>query len=357
VCQGTAYAIEELQAPSDPSVYQWLEDGTPISGATNAAFTVPSNKPVGKYQYVRQSKKSEGGCDWVSSNAYTVEVITCGDVAGTATAGSVGSFQDPRDSKVYKIVKMADGKVWFAENLNYQEGLTFNQQANQANGVPYESNANGVPAIGSFWCPSVSGATLSSDKNTCNVYGALYTWETAMSADGKGEWNEPAEGNYFATGVPTIDQAKVNNAKGSGRGICPTGWHIPTDFEWATLLDAVDGANTTYTLQEDTGYWGENASVKIKSASTYLGGDTGNGAWADNDHRGDNSSGFGAVPAGTRNYSGAQFNYRGSTVYYWSSSVGSSALAWNRQFLYNYAQVYRNLNLRSNGFSVRCVRD
>jgi uncharacterized protein (TIGR02145 family) len=63
------------------------------------------------------------------------------------------------------------------------------------------------------------------------------------------------------------------------------------------------------------------------------------------------------VPAGNRNYNGAQFNNRGTNVRYWSSSVGSSANAWYRGFDYNTAQVNRNLNNRSNGFAVRCVRE
>jgi uncharacterized protein (TIGR02145 family) len=68
-------------------------------------------------------------------------------------------------------------------------------------------------------------------------------------------------------------------------------------------------------------------------------------------------TGFGAVPAGYRNYNGLQFNNRGLSVHYWSSSVGSSSYAWYRDFNYNNAQVNRNLNYRSNGLSVRCVRE
>jgi uncharacterized protein (TIGR02145 family) len=123
------------------------------------------------------------------------------------------------------------------------------------------------------------------------------------------------------------------------------------------LLDAVDGAAATYVNQEATGWWGEDAGVKMKSASTYMGGDPGNGAWTDHDNRGTNESGFGAVPAGSRYTNGAQFYNRGTGAVYWSSSVGSSSAAWHRQFYYNNAQVHRYLNNRSNGFSVRCVRD
>jgi uncharacterized protein (TIGR02145 family) len=122
-------------------------------------------------------------------------------------------------------------------------------------------------------------------------------------------------------------------------------------------LDAVDSGNMTYTLQEGVGWNGVNAGVKMKSASTYMGGDTGNGAWADHDNRGDNAAGFGAVPAGYRNNNGAQFYNRGLYAIYWSSAAGSSNGAWYRNFNYGNAQVERNLNNRSNGFSVRCVRE
>ena len=137
------------------------------------------------------------------------------------------------------------------------------------------------------------------------------------------------------------------------------GWHVPTDLEWAELLDKVEG-NTTFTAdQTGTGWWGSDAGKKMKSAGTFTttGSDPGDGTWLDHGNRGTNDTGFGAVPAGYRYYNGAQFYYLGLTAVYWSSSVESSSNAWYRQFDSSLAQVYRNLRLRSLGFSVRCVRD
>jgi uncharacterized protein (TIGR02145 family) len=359
VCEGTTYEIREIQAPSDPSAYQWMEDGQEISGAVTAGYTVPGSKGVGKYTYVRRSKKE--GCDWVSSNQYTVEVISCTSLDGNSAIGAKGSFQDPRDGKVYKTVKMPDGKIWFAENLNYQSGLTFNTKSEEANGVALTSIADGVPAIGSFWCPTVSGATLSADKNTCNVYGALYTWETAMSTDGKGNWDESTVSSYY-NNVGTPAEVSIGPQV---RGICPNGWHLPSDLEWATMLDAVDGSNT-FTSQIGSSLNGkdgpagsenEGPGVKMKSAATFSGPDLGNGAWIDSNYRGTDATGFCAVPAGRVNAYLRIFQMRGQRANFWSSSVTSHEAAIDIIFDNGTAQTSRWSFTRAFAMNVRCLKD
>jgi uncharacterized protein (TIGR02145 family) len=131
---------------------------------------------------------------------------------------------------------------------------------------------------------------------------------------------------------------------------------VPTDYEWANLLDLVDGSSD-FTTQTGTGWGGTNAGIKLKSASTYVGTDPGDGSWSDNANRGTDDYGFGAVPAGWRHLDGTQFYNRGLSAVYWSSSVGSSTHAWYRALDYNNAQVGRTLGYRSYGFSVRCVKD
>jgi uncharacterized protein (TIGR02145 family) len=363
MCKDTpgGYNIVSLQDPSDPSSYEWWEDGKPISGATAAVYTVPSDKAEGKYTYIRRSKKE--GCDWASSNAYTVEVLTCGSITVGAPNGTKGTFKDERDQKVYKTVKMPDGKVWMAENLNYQSGLTFNQQVDQAKGQQYVSTENGVPAIGSFWCPAVSGATLSADKNTCNVYGALYTWETAMTPNGKlteGQaWNESSvSGRYHdASTTPAASQSDPKV-----QGICPAGWHLPTDYEWANLLNTVDPACGSYTAIVGVGPIGTDvppngAAVQMKSASTYMGVDPGNGEWLNHDNRGTDVLGFGVLPAGRRHYNGASFALRGSGTRPWTSNAARSTEAWVWTFAATNASPLRECWLRSAGEAVRCLAD
>jgi uncharacterized protein (TIGR02145 family) len=361
VNRGTEYVIASMVDASGASTYQWIENGQVISGATATAYTVPAGKPAGVYRYIRQAK-SEDCLEWQSSNEFTVSVV------GPAATATLAPYIDPRDGKMYQTVKMPDNKIWFAQDLNYTKGLYYNATANLANGAPFISYANGAPAIGSYWCPTKEGSVASGGEAACNLYGAFYTWETAMMLDGKYAddtktsitWSEPwVSGNYFASGTaPSATIANVNNARG-GRGICPPGWHVPTDREWAQLLDAVEG-NTTFTVnQTGTGAWGTNAGQKLKSADTYTGTDPGDGSWQyySAAATGTNTTGFGMLSAGQRSPTGGTFRLRGTRHYYWTSSAGNDANAWFQEFRHDEARVFRAYERRSHGFSVRCVRN
>jgi uncharacterized protein (TIGR02145 family) len=308
VCYGSEYTIADAVSASTGSEYRWVENGNVLSGTNQATYDVPGTKPVGVYTYVRQSKSSE--CpDWQSSNEFTVTVFACSFTAGTTT-GATATFTDPRDGKRYKTVRMPDGKIWFAQNLNYTKDLTFNKYANEANGKRYMSVANGVQAIGSYWCPAAPASIYSGDENTCNLVGALYTWETAMMVDGKyaddsrtsSAWDESWVAPYYYTsGAPsTTPNADKNNARGEttikdgGRGICPKGWHVPTVLDWAQMLDKVDGdgTNDQFTLNYE---WSTNndAGAKLKTAATYTTiPDPWNGSWPQASINGLDSYGF-----------------------------------------------------------------
>jgi uncharacterized protein (TIGR02145 family) len=310
-----------------------------------------------------------------AATAFAQTAGVSGDTTTTGTAvasGATATFTDPRDGKVYKTVVMPDSRTWFAQNLNYTKGLTFNAYSYEANGNQFISTDNGIPAIGSYWCPLVYVGG-GKDQTACHTYGALYTWETAMMMDGKysdetkmsNAWNESwVSSYYFASGAPgTAPSADKNNARGGtevkdgGRGICPAGWHVPTDREWAQLFDAVEG-NTTFTASQiGTGWWGTDAGKKLKSSGTYIGVERGDGRWADHAHRGADEYGFCALPAGYRRSNGSMFVTRGLAVAYWSSSVSRPGYAWCRNLNSSTAQVYRVNNARSYGFSVRCVKD
>jgi uncharacterized protein (TIGR02145 family) len=275
---------------------------------------------------------------------------------------------------------MPDGKTWFAQNLNYTQGLTYNAYASEANGKAFTTTANGVPAIGSYWCPPKTGSVVSGDEAACNVYGALYTWETAMMLDGKyadetktsNAWEESwVSGNYYSSGAPGLTaNADVNNArggtavKGGGRGICPMGWHIPTTRECAQLLDKVegDGTGTTFTVsQTGNGLWGTDAGIKLKSSKVLSNPNADNapsdGSWIDHANHGIDEYGFGIVPSGLRSNTGDNFRWRGYYGYMWTSTTTMSTLSIEYYGRYEEARMTRSNDRRSFGFGVRCTRD
>ncbi len=183
-------------------------------------------------------------------------------------------------------------------------------------------------------------------------YGLLYNWCAVMDTANPN--------NYMEVPTPSTGNNEYFNFTPSGnhRGICPEGWHVPTDAEWSAMEAVVNGSDVSST----TGYRGTHAgklSTGCDWTSSTAAGAPGNHSYADR-----NSSGFAAVPAG---YFGGSFHDAGSEAYFWSSSQNysagnqyPSAVAWYRYLTYNGAGVYRNYEGdvdKYYGRSVRCVRD
>ena len=128
------------------------------------------------------------------------------------------------------------------------------------------------------------------------------------------------------------------------QGICPTGWHLPTDFEWCTLEQVVDPTiSCSY-----TGLRGVDGGGKMKTTGTI---EDGSGLWYSPNTGATNSSGFSALPNG---YS--SFFLLGYANSFWSSSVYYPD-AWIRGLGYDNAKVYRALRDKTYGLGVRCLRD
>ena len=155
----------------------------------------------------------------------------------------------------------------------------------------------------------------------CAIYGGLYQWDELM--------------NYSTS----------SNANPSGRqGICPTGWHVPSDAEFCqmeTFLDAtVNCANT--------GWIGTDVGGKLK--------ETGTSHWTSPNIGATNVSGFTALPGGL-SYFGGGFISLSTYATFWSAAESSSSAAWFRYLYYTVTQVNRDYNDKPYGFSGRCVRD
>jgi uncharacterized protein (TIGR02145 family) len=370
VCTGTPYTIASTVNASSASTYQWLENGRVITNATALTYTVPVNTPEGVYSYIRQAKSADCS-EWQSSNEFTLTVFACSFTAGTAT-GATATFTDPRDGKQYKTVVMPDGRTWFAQNLNYTKGLTFNMYSNEANGKQFITPGKATVAIGSYWCPGIAGSTYSGDQNMCNIYGAIYTWETVMMVDGKyadeskmsSAWDESwVSPYYFNSGMPYSNADKNNgrgsaHAKGGGRGICPMGWHIPTAFEWANLLDVIEG-NNIFAVNIITGmYVGTVVGQKLKSVDTKDDASKIDlAAWLKPTTPGTDDYQFRVVPAGNRGSSGEIFHVLGMNAQFHSSTSPYDGAVTHIDMERNHPGAIIQNNTRASGYTSRCIMD
>jgi uncharacterized protein (TIGR02145 family) len=168
--------------------------------------------------------------------------------------------------------------------------------------------------------------------------------DTIANVTTDAQWKVLGSGAYCAyenlvSNVTTYGNLYNWHALSDSRGLCPGGWHVPSESEWE-LMGAFLGGNSV-------------AGGKLKSKGTL---EEATGLWYAPNTEATNSSGFTAVPGGYRiNY--GTFYSLGNVAYFWSSSDTASVNAWNFILDANNGELNRNFNLKTNGFSVRCCKD
>lgn len=160
-----------------------------------------------------------------------------------------GEFTDERDGQVYKTIDVGN-YTWFAQNLNleYNDG---------------EGNS----------CPG-------SDPDSCAKYGRMYTWAAAMDTAG-----------VYSTQALECGAGKVCWLIDPVQGVCPEGWHLPSNAEWRLLVEAAGGEST--------------AAVALKSTKGWV--------WNSSNTSGTDDLGFSAIPNGPGEYG-----------YFWSGTENSN---------------------------------
>ena len=129
-----------------------------------------------------------------------------------------------------------------------------------------------------------------------------------------------------------------NYAVKDSRGLCPMGWHVPTIMEWTTLQNHLGGEMVA---------GGALKSTDIQPTP---------GGWNSPNRGATNSSGFTALPGGRRVNQG-YFTDRSNLGYWWSSSASSEFYAWFWNLYWDGSYFYYRSDLRTNGFSVRCLKN
>ena len=206
-----------------------------------------------------------------------------------------GTMTDSRDGQVYRTVDIG-GQTWMAENLNYA------------------SSAKTPGLLGKSWC-------FDNDSEKCAVTGHLYTWAAAIDS---------ATLYNGGKGV-NCGEGKTCRLPSKVRRLCPNGWHLPDTTEWNTLFTKVGGRN--------------NAGKVLRSRT----------GWNDCED-GTDDYGFSVLPDGGRYYDGL-YDFAGSAASIWSTSQDGEMYAYIMDLSLCSKNVYLNISRKTNGHSVRCVKD
>lgn len=211
----------------------------------------------------------------------------------------MGSLYDDRDGKTYKTVKIGE-QEWMAENLNYDV-------------QNYESSYRS-------WC-------YDGEVDNCQKYGRLYRWSVVIDSLTLANDSAITCGcRKSGEGICTIPY--------KWKGICPNGWHIPTQNEWGDLVKFVGGSDI--------------AGKKLKSSEGWvsLGGINGTDEFC-----------FAGSPAGYRSGSAS---YSNDYMYFWTADQYESGST-NAYAMYGFYKsnifysCYESTCVKA--FPIRCIKD
>ena len=266
--------------PADTSSYLNVNVGNVGIGTTDPQEKLDVNGNVKTNHLVLTDTN---GVVWNFSAGPFGEQISTPQYPGDMNCGT--SMVDERDGQVYPIVQIGI-QCWLAKNMNIGDRIDGSENQTD-NGTIEKYCYNNV-------------------EDSCDIYGGLYQWDEAM---------------------------QYSNDEGV-QGICPTGWHVPSEYDWNILIGYLGG--------EDI------AGGKLKEADTIH--------WDPPNVGATNESGFTALPGGIRLYNGGFVNL-GYDACFWSSMEINGSHAWRRHLYYNHDEVTRYGYDKTLGFSARCLKD
>jgi uncharacterized protein (TIGR02145 family) len=234
--------------------------------------------------------------DCCGSSKYTLATHFCYD--NSKVGSKCGTRTEIFDPDLYECRE--GSKIYLKTPVNYEgenyEAVLIGTQTWMAKNLNY--NASGSRCYGDN-----SGGDI---QDRCSTYGRLYDWSTAMNG------------------------AAGSTANPSGvRGVCPVGWHLPSDSEWDALMTAIGGSNS--------------AGTKLKAASGWY-----------NNGNGTDDYGFSALPGGFGITD--VFDYVNNYGHWWSATDIFN-MAYYRFMNYNTSRVIASNNGHTYFYSVRCVKD
>ncbi len=244
-----------------------------------------------------------------SGTSYTLN-FCLGAATGSYSAGTTicegsacqpcGTYTMNYGGVTYTTVAVGT-QCWMGQNLNYGTLLATGGTAATNNGIVEK------------YCPLAHGSVAATalSESDCTTWGALYTWSEAMGY-----------------------QASECNS-GKCQGICPAGWHIPTDAELGVLETYLTDSGQTCSQTRSNAEGCSTAGTKLKSGGT---------------------SGMTFLLPGYRLGNGDWY-YRGSYGDIMSSTQFSVDYGYKRRLTSSLATVNRYYHDKTGGISVRCIRN
>ncbi len=234
---------------------------------------------------------------WTISTACSASTDSLYVSFGNAMICGITPLIDSRDSNRYATVQIGN-QCWMQENLAYLPSV-----------YPSSSTSSSNPR---YYVYDYQGTVVDSAKSTINyqTYGVLYNWSAAITS-------------------------------------CPSGWHLPTNTEYCTMIHSFDPSVNCSIFD----WTGVDAGGKMKTTGILE--DT-TGLWKAPNLGATNESGFSALPAG-QDWNGS-FGGINSAVTFWTSSAPSAG-KWTWRVAKDNQNIYHQSYNTNVGFSVRCLKD
>ena len=236
--EGREFSRPESSSSSD-------EESSDSDESSSDSRSSSSRNSSSSYSSSYSSSSARSSSSIRSSSSYPYSGISCEGFLDTLESNEVffnpdidyGTMTDPRDGKTYRTVNV-NGKTWMAQNLNFIDSVHY-------------------PLSKKY-----SLCNQDNEKN-CDLLGRLYERAGAMND------NRCVYGSRCNLGSTLV------------QGICPDGWHIPSETEMQSLVDFVGNDNVTKVMSANG--WGNDCTGRIKGEDVYGLSFVGAGSWNSED--------------------------------------------------------------------------